>query len=112
MSSIHKRIEEDYLQGLAICKSDSSVQNGFELNFVPMTFNYIKRTDLFFKFYENIKNELSSYHNKSTGIHIHLSKNSFTRLQIGKIVEFIIRQLTENILLNYRNEIRILIARF
>ena len=89
MSSIHKRIEENYLQGLAICKSDSSVQNGFELNFVPMTFNYIKRTDLFFKFYENIKNELSSYHNKSTGIHIHLSKNSFTRLQIGKIVEFI-----------------------
>ena len=86
---IHKRIEEDYLQGLAICKSDGSVRNGFELNFVPMSFNYIKATDLFFKFYEKIKNELSSYHSSETGIHIHLSKIAFTKLQIGKIVEFI-----------------------
>ena len=49
--NIVKRLEEDILSGTAICKSDGSLgQNGLELNIVPMTLDYAKQTDYWFKF--------------------------------------------------------------
>ena len=86
---IHKLIEEEFLQGLAICKSDGSIDNGFEINLVPMTFDYIKNTDLYFKFFDKVKDYLRSYKMPNTGIHIHVSKKPLTILDQGKILEFI-----------------------
>ena len=51
-NKIHQLIEEKFLKGLAICKSDGSVNNGFEINTVPMTFNYIKTSNIFFDFFD------------------------------------------------------------
>ena len=86
---LHQLIEEEYLKGLAICKRDGSVNNGFEINFVPMTFDYIKATDLFFKFFEKTKDYLRSYNVADTGIHIHINRKSLSLSDIGKIIQFI-----------------------
>ena len=94
--TIHKRIEENYCTGIAICKSDGSVNNGFEVNFVPMSLNYIKSRDLFNDFYNNVHTELSSYRSNETGVHVHLSRKALTRLQIGKIVEFVNTYMNRN----------------
>ena len=88
-SKIHQLIEEEYLKGLAICKRDGSVNNGFEINFVPMTFDYIKATDLFFKFFEKTKHFLRSFNVADTGIHIHINRKSLSLSDIGKIIQFI-----------------------
>jgi len=86
---LHQDIEEKFLKGLAICKSDGSVSNGFEINTVPMTFDFIKTTDVFFNLFNNTKNSLRSYNMRSTGIHVHVSKKPLSTLQIGKMLEFV-----------------------
>ena len=86
---LHQDIEEKFLKGLAICKSDGSVSNGFEINTVPMTFDFIKTTDVFFNLFNNTKNSLRSYNMRSTGIHIHVSRKPLSTLQIGKMLEFV-----------------------
>mgnify|MGYP003133868255 CR=1 FL=1 len=86
---LHLDIEQNYLKGLAICKSDGSVSNGFEINTTPMTFDFIKTTDVFFNFFNHTKNSLRSYSMRSTGIHIHVSKRPLSTLQIGKMLEFV-----------------------
>ena len=87
-NKIHQLIEEKFLKGLAICKSDGSVNNGFEINTVPMTFNYIKTSNIFFDFFDKTKNWLRSYNMSNTGIHIHVSKKPLSTMQIGKMLEF------------------------
>ena len=88
-NKIHKLIEEDYLKGIAICKRDGSVNNGFEINTVPMTFDYIKATDLFFEFYKKTNTHLRSYKMSNTGIHVHISRKNISVLDQGKILEFV-----------------------
>ena len=85
---LHMEIEQNYLKGLAICKRDGSVSNGFEINTTPMTFDFIKTTDVFFNFFNKTKNYLRSYNMRSTGIHIHVSRKPLSTLQIGKMLEF------------------------
>ena len=91
-----KELKKNYCTGIAICKSDGSVNNGFEVNFVPMSLNYIKSRDLFNDFYNNVHTELSSYRSSETGVHVHLSRKALTRLQIGKIVEFVNTYMNRN----------------
>ena len=95
-NKIHQLIEEDYLKGIAICKRDGSVNNGFEINTVPMTFNYIKTSNLFFDFFEKTKNYLRSYTMENTGIHIHVSKKPLSTMQVGKMLEFTNSRINRN----------------
>ena len=54
-----------------------------------MTFDYIKATDLFFKFFEKTKHFLRSFNVADTGIHIHINRKSLSLSDIGKIIQFI-----------------------
>jgi hypothetical protein len=88
--NIKELIEEKYLLGTAICKSDGSIgHNGIEIVTVPMSFEYIKKTDYFFNFYKNVEGALGSFSRNSTGIHIHIGRKFLTTLQQAKIVDFI-----------------------
>lgn len=86
----YKLLEEEILRGTAICKEDGSLgQYGVELNTVPMTLNYIQKNDYFLKFFEQTKKMLTSYDREETGIHIHISRNNLSRVDIMKIQQFI-----------------------
>ena len=87
-NKIHQLIEETFLKGIAICKTDGSVNNGFEINTVPMTFNYIKTSNIFFDFFDKTKNFLRSYSMENTGVHIHVSRKPLSNMQVGKMLEF------------------------
>ena len=78
------------MSGTAICKSDGSLgQNGLELNIVPMTLDYAKQTDYWFKFEKNVKDYLYSYKDKKTGVHVHIPKHLLTPFQQGLIGTFL-----------------------
>lgn len=95
--TIIKDLEENYLRGQALCKSDGSIgTNGIEIVSTAMSFNYIKNTDLFYNFYNNIKDYLGSYSRQETGVHIHISRDTLTKLQILRIVAFINNEMNFN----------------
>ena len=97
--TIIKDIEENYLKGHAICKSDGSIgDNGIEIVSTAMSFNYIKNNNLFYKFYNQIKDYLGSYSRNSTGVHIHISRDTLTKLQILRIISFINNEMNFNYL--------------
>lgn len=73
-----------------ILKEDSSIgNNGFEIVSNTATFNYHK-TKLWENFFgSDIRDKLRSFHAKNTGLHIHCSKEFYTKADIGKIVVFL-----------------------
>ncbi len=92
-----KDIEENYLRGQALCKSDGSIgDNGIEIVTTAMSFNYIKNNDLFYNFYNKVREYLGSYSRNSTGVHIHISRDTLTKLQILRIVSFINNEMNFN----------------
>lgn len=72
-----------------ILKEDASISNGFEIVSNTATFEYHK-TKLWDNFFgSDIRDYLKSFHNKTTGLHIHASRNFYTKSDIGKIVVFL-----------------------
>lgn len=74
----------------AIIKADSSIGDyGFEIVTVPATLNYHRTMfeEHFFKTETNIHKRLMS--TDRCGIHVHITKEAFTRLSLGKFVAFI-----------------------
>ena len=72
----------------AIMKSDGSLTNGFEIVTCPATLNaHRENWDKFFKG-EAIKH-LKSWNTDTTGMHIHISRNHLSQLDIGKLLVFI-----------------------
>lgn len=74
--------------GHAVCVSDGSLSNGFEVVSVPATLNY------HYTMWErllrgSLRKQIVSYMRPSCGIHIHLSKEAFTNLSLGKFITFI-----------------------
>jgi hypothetical protein len=97
--TIIKDIEENYLKGRAICKSDGSIgDNGIEIVSTAMSFNYIKNSNLFYNFHNQVKDFLGSYSRSSTGVHIHISRDTLTKLQILRIISFINNEMNFNYL--------------
>lgn len=73
--------------GFAIIKSDSSIRNyGFEIVTLPSTLNAHKVQ--WHNFFNNVASRLSSYTSGRCGMHIHISKNCFTPLHMGKFANF------------------------
>ena len=88
--TIHKMLEEDILTGTAIVKSDGSLGNrGLEINVVPMTLDYAKATDYYFNLEKRTKDYLSSYYDRFTGIHIHVSRAVLSKYQVGLLGQFV-----------------------
>lgn len=73
-----------------LIKSDSSIgRNGFEIVTIPATLKYHKKI-----FEEHFFNEENKFDSKmmakpTCGIHVHISRNVFTRLSLGKFISFI-----------------------
>ena len=87
---IIKRIEENYLEGTAIVKHDGSIgTKGFEIVTVPMSYDYVKKTNYFINLYNHIKDYLYSYRSSATGLHIHASRDHYTNLEILMIVRLL-----------------------
>ena len=80
-------ITQHDLKNFAICKEDSSIGYGFEIVSKPATFEYHKTAwDIFFV---NTAQYLRSYRDTSTGLHIHVNQSFFSKIGVGKILEFI-----------------------
>ena len=70
-----------------------------------MSFNYIKNNNLFYKFYNQVKDYLGSYSRNSTGVHIHISRDTLTKLQILRIISFINNEMNFNYLARYAGSV-------
>ena len=79
-----------YPEKFFYCKEDGSLSNGFEICFMPMTFNAIKKLDLYeaiFKYRGTSK--LQSYNTSTCGIHIHINREAFSDHHLFKFISFI-----------------------
>jgi hypothetical protein len=78
----------DAVGHFSILKRDGSLsEQGFEIVTTPMTFDH-HRSGIWDKFFIDGGNENIAVNN-SCGMHVHISRNTLTRLQIGKMVSFI-----------------------
>mgnify|MGYP001219147582 CR=1 FL=1 len=72
------------------CKNDGSLNDGFEICFMPMTFNALKHLDLeesIFKY--RGREALQSYATRTCGIHIHINREAFSDHHLFKFITFI-----------------------
>ena len=75
--------------GFAICKSDGSLDNGFEIVTGPSSFKYHKtKWEEFFNS-RLCQDNLKGWNTDTAGLHIHIGRKSLTPLNIGKILVFI-----------------------
>lgn len=77
----------DKLLDHAIMKYDGSISNGFEIVTCPATFDIHK--ERMGSFLDNLPPEFSG--SSRTGMHVHISRRSLTKLGIGKMTEFLNR---------------------
>lgn len=78
---------ERSLDGFAILKKDSSLKNGFEICSSPATLSYHKEN--WDNFFEISGLSLVAFDSKRCGMHVHLSREPMSDLQVGKIMAFI-----------------------
>jgi len=80
----------DILDEVVYMKTDGSLMNGFEIVSHPMSFSYIsENTEKFKKTLETLSsNGFRSYSSNTCGMHIHMSKESFTTWQLFRFMEF------------------------
>ena len=83
------QISDTILRGFAQCKSDGSLDRGFEITTAPATFGYHKKE--WEKFFKNEKcmTNLKGWNTDTAGLHIHISRKALRPTEIGKILVFI-----------------------
>lgn len=71
-------------------KNDGSLNDGFEIVSHPLTFDYIQnKKDVFSTMLDNLKNNgFRSYNSTTCGMHIHISKNSFSTWHLFRFMQF------------------------
>lgn len=71
-------------------KEDGSLTNGFEIVSHPFSWNwYRKNKSIFSKILSTLRDsKFRSYQSGNCGLHIHLTRNYFTNLEVYKIVKF------------------------
>jgi len=82
-------INTNVLPDFAICKSDGSLDNGFEIVTAPSTYAMHKKNWSKFFDDEQSRENLKGWSTDTAGLHIHLSRNALTPSEIGKILIFI-----------------------
>ena len=82
-------ITDNVLSGFAQCKSDGSLDKGFEITTAPATFEYHKKH--WEKFFNDDKcmTNLKGWNTDTAGLHIHISRRALRPTDIGKILVFI-----------------------
>jgi hypothetical protein len=84
-------IEIDNIFGSPLyMKTDGSLSNGFEIVSHPLSFDYINsKKETFEKMLTFLSdNGFRSYNSRTCGMHIHISKSSFTTWQLYRFMEF------------------------
>ena len=82
-------ITDNVLSGFAQCKSDGSLDSGFEITTAPATFEYHKKTWEKFFNDEKCMTNLKGWNTDTAGLHIHISRKALRPSEIGKILVFI-----------------------
>lgn len=83
---VAKDLGIDYM----ILKSDSSIQNGFEIVTCPATIGFhLTKWDKFFDPKEGSSKHLTSWTSGRCGMHVHISRGAFTPMHMGKFFTFI-----------------------
>ena len=82
-------ITDEVLRGFAQCKSDGSLDHGFEITTAPATFEYHKIE--WEKFFKNTKcmQNLKGWNTDTAGLHVHISRKALRPTEIGKMLVFI-----------------------
>ena len=86
---IPKHIQNNVLDGFALCKSDGSLENGFEITTAPMTFGMQKHAWEYFFKDKQCMDYLKGWSTDTAGLHIHISRSALYPSEIGKILVFI-----------------------
>ena len=88
-TDIAYHIQDNVLSGFAQCKSDGSLENGFEITTCPMT--YGKHKEVWEKFFKDKQcmDYLKGWSTDTAGLHIHISRSALRPSEIGKILVFI-----------------------
>ena len=72
------------------CKNDGSLERGFEICFMPMTFNAIKELNLWDAMLKyRGRDKLQSFNTTTCGMHIHINREAFTDHHLFKFIGFI-----------------------
>jgi len=88
-SEMPHHIMDNVLSGFAQCKSDGSLDNGFEITTCPATFGKHKESwESFFKDKLCMDN-LKGWNTDTAGLHIHISRSALLPTDIGKILVFV-----------------------
>lgn len=84
------KLVHDQIGDIVYMKTDGSLSNGFEIVSHPMTMEYINTNrERFKKTLEQLSsNGFRSYSSNTCGMHIHMSKESFTTWQLYRFMEF------------------------
>ena len=86
---IPHHIMDNVLTGFAQCKSDGSLDNGFEITTAPATFGkHKKEWEHFFKD-QKCMSKLKGWGTDTAGLHVHISRSALSPSEIGKILVFI-----------------------
>lgn len=78
--------QKDLGRDFVILKSDSSINDGYEIVSAPATLAYHKQA--WDKFFNNSAKHLSSFAGGRCGMHVHMSRDAFSPLHLGKLVSF------------------------
>ena len=82
-------ITDNVLCGFAQCKSDGSLDRGFEITTAPATYEYHKKHWERFFNDDKCMTNLKGWNTDTAGLHIHISRKALRPTDIGKILVFI-----------------------
>jgi len=86
--ALHKLINDEQFGAKVFFENDGSLSNGFEIISQPMGLD--KHRDLWAWLKDkNAVRSLRSHNTTTCGLHVHVSKDGLSKLQIAKIVSFI-----------------------
>jgi hypothetical protein len=99
LSDIAQKTLNQFETNEIVLKSDGSIGSyGFEIVSNTATFNYHKQSLWNCFFDSDIRDYLKSFHVQSCGLHIHASRDFYSKLDIGKLVVFLNLPYNKNFL--------------
>ncbi len=89
-NKIEHMVAADLGMDYMVLKSDSSIQNGFEIVTAPATIGFhLKAWDRFFDTEKGSSKHLTSWTSGRCGMHVHIGRSAFTPMHLGKFFAFI-----------------------
>jgi len=73
---------------LFYCKSDSSIDNGFELVTHPFTYDWMRENEDAFEAMFDLSKLMKGWDAPNCGMHIHMSSDAFSNLHLFKFLRF------------------------